>query len=206
MNELVREPGFWAAVTLVVFSVSHFVAAAYVRRLRARMLTIIETILSEPSANAADKAWIQKELDLSSNKHHQHWVGFLAPVLFVGTLVVGLFDRRTAQDELSLQALLNEADNTDARAVKVLTGEDPRTGTFWKDKRRRKVSRLSWAITDLSSPFASLWVYFWLGSAIATLSVFWGVSSAIVFVARRSASVTNIPTQIAWHYMKKHHA
>src|SRR5690606_8013289 len=90
-DNFLLEPGLWVAVALVAFSVVHFVAAHRSRALRLRALNIAESILNDPSASDADRVWIADTIEAGSGKH-QGWIGFAAPLLFLGTLIFGLFD------------------------------------------------------------------------------------------------------------------
>lgn len=92
-----------------------------------------------------------------------------------------------------------------ARLVKVETGLDPRDGHLWSDDRRISLRRLGWSATDLTSPFASAFAYFWMFLAIGVLSIFWGFSAAIVRVKELTAHSTDMVLRVATEYARMKH-
>ncbi|CAM5419598.1 hypothetical protein ATER59S_02373 [Aquamicrobium terrae] len=185
MNSAFIEPGALFLIAFVALGAVHFIASAWLRPRRRRLLQLVTEIARDKDITREDKAWLRTEIDLSKSKTVL-FASIIAPFAIIGALILGFYEgwRARARGKLAdfdEHADLYERDSErmHKEIVELDTGLDPAKGKFWSDPRRKEVQEIAFTIENWSNPLAMIWILFWLVASIPLLAVGYFLSGSM---------------------------
>lgn len=168
---LLMEPGFLVILALGVIVLVQALGAYLARPKFIQMNCMVDELLDDPAATAADRAWIRTLLEMALDRRFPWLVALVAPLVGVYLFIYAVKELREDRS----QQLRDNEDTEDriseglAEATLATTGHDPRRGAFWSDPRRRHLDDLAFDGQLLSTPFSMAWICLWSLPAIAVL-------------------------------------